>query len=271
MTKGRSGVSIYVAAAIAWRRGRRVALLAGFGYLGAAGLRAQDTFSLVLFDPATGAFVSAGGSCIDGDAIEGGAAVISHVLPGVGVVHTQSYYHADNQALGARLLAGGLSAKPLLDSLLAGDVSLTPSFRQYIVYTSAPATDHGAGAAYTGEDSADWKGHLVGPGYVLAGNILLDSTVLRRMETALLDARERGGDVAAQGRAALRAAAFPGADRRCLEAGLSCRSAFFRLALPTDAPDDLTVDARVLYPDGDRDPILTLLEQVRNPAPPSGQ
>ena len=234
-----------------------------------AGL-AQDTFSLVLFDAESGEFVSAGGSCIDGDAIAGGAAVISHVLPGRGVIHTQSYYHADNQALGTQLLAGGLSAKPLLDSLVANDVSLTPSFRQYIVYTAeveaggaddAPGRRRfrGARAAYTGDDSADWRGHRTGEGYVLAGNILLDSTVLLGMERALLVARVGGADLAAQGRAALRAAAFPGADRRCLAAGISCRSAFFRLARPDDQPDALTIDARVLYPEGGEDPIVTLL------------
>ena len=232
---------------------------------------AQDTFSFVLYDEATGAFVSAGGSCIDGDAVAGGAAVISRVLPGRGVIHTQSYYHADNQALGTRLLAGGLSAKPLLDSLIAGDVSLTASFRQYIVYTADGPGGRGQRAAYTGEDSADWKGHRSGEGYVLAGNILLDSTVLLRMEAALLAARSEGADLAAQGRAALRAAAVPGADRRCLAAGISCRSAFFRLALPDDAPGALAIDERVLYPEGGEDPVLTLLRRLEGEAGVAGR
>ena len=218
---------------------------------------AQDTFSFALFDARSGAFVSAGGSCIDGDAIAGGAAAVSEIVPGLGVVHTQSYYHPANQSLGARLLRAGLSAKPLLDSLRAADVSLTPSFRQYVA-----ATADGQTAAFTGDDCAEWAGQRSGEDYAIAGNILLDSTVLYAMERALLHARANGADLYEQARATLLAAGTPGADRRCLRAGLSCRSAFVRLALPDDEADRLTVDERVLYPIGGEDPILTLLRRL---------
>ena len=232
-------------------------LLFGCLYVSTSVVRGQDTFSFILHDAETGAFVSAGGSCIDGDAIPGGAAAVSKVLPGVGVVHTQSYYHPANQALGTRLLRAGLSAKPVLDSLIADDVSLTPGFRQYII-----ATSDGQTALYTGTECAAWAGHRSGPGYAMAGNILLDSTILLRMQGALLAARARGASLIDQARATLRAAAVPGADKRCLDAGISCRSAFLRMALPGDNPDELAVDARVLYPQDGRDPIASLLERL---------
>ena len=219
--------------------------------------RAQDTFSFVLFDAGSGAFVSAGGSCIDGDAIEGGAACVSAVVPGVGVVHTQSYFHPDNQALGTRLLRAGLSAKPLLDSLTTADVSLTPSFRQYAIVTADGRT-----AAYTGDECAAWAGHRRGKGYVLAGNILLDSTILETMERALRDARAGGANLYEQARATLAAAAAPGADRRCLSEGVSSRSCFLRLALASDGVSALVIDERVLFPDAGEDPIVTLLRRL---------
>ena len=222
---------------------------------------AQDTFSFVLYDARSGAFVSAGGSCIDGDAIAGGAAVVSRVVPGRGVVHTQSYYHPDNQALSARLLQVGLSAKPLLDSLTRADVSLTPSFRQYVAVSA-----DGEVAAFTGRDCAAWAGQRTGAGYAMAGNILLDSTVLAAMEAALLASRTRGDDMLQQARATLLAAATPGADRRCLADRISCRSAFLRLAFPDDAPSELALDVRVLYPEGGRDPIVSLLGRLEGNA-----
>ena len=56
-----------------------------------AGAPAQATFSIVAVDPATGEVGSAGASCISGSII------ISDVHPGVGVIHTQSYWNAANQ------------------------------------------------------------------------------------------------------------------------------------------------------------------------------
>lgn len=238
----------------------RSLLLFGFCWVLAKAV-AQDTFSLIAFDPATGQIVSAGGSCIDGNDIPGGAATISSVVAGVGVLHTQSYYSPVNQALGARLLALGLSAKLILDSLIGADVAFTPMFRQYAIMSRVAGKAEFA--AYTGQACQQWAGHIIGENYVLAGNILLDSTVLRRMEAGLLAARKTGEDVTHQAAAALEAVAFPGADRRCLRAGISCRSAFLRLSDPGDAPSKLSLDLKVEFPLAGEDPILILLRNLK--------
>ncbi|SVC36246.1 uncharacterized protein METZ01_LOCUS289100, partial [marine metagenome] len=47
----------------------------------------QDTFSIVAVDPVTQEVGSAGASCINGSII------ISDVHPGIGAVHTQSYWN----------------------------------------------------------------------------------------------------------------------------------------------------------------------------------
>ena len=222
---------------------------------------AQDTFSLVAGDPATGELVSAGASCLDGDVVPGGARVVSTVVPGVGALHTQSYYSADNQDRGAELLAGGTSARALVDDLVANDVSRAPTLRQYAAITLVGGAAETS--AFTGRDCAPYAGHVVGPELVVAGNILLDSLVLLRMRDAFRRAAAEGRPLVERAMLALEAVAYAGADRRCAPAGISSRSAFLRLALPTDEVGDLAVDLAVEYPVGGRDPIDLLAERFR--------
>lgn len=99
--------------------------------------------------------------------------------------------------------------------------------------------------------------------YAMAGNIFLDSTVPLETETALVSARSTGAGVFRQAVATLAAASFPGTDRRCLDAGISYRSAFLRLALPTDEIGRLTVGEYVADPSDGEDPISTLLRRVQ--------
>ena len=60
-------------------------------------INSQDTFSIVAVDTITGEIGSAGASCIDESQIEGGALIISDVIPGRGAIHTQSYWNVSNQ------------------------------------------------------------------------------------------------------------------------------------------------------------------------------
>ncbi len=222
-------------------------------------MRAQDTFSLLAYDSQTGEIVSAGASCIDANVVAGGARVISSIIPGVGAIHTQSLYMAEHQRLGDKLLSRRLSAKPLLDSLLKADVALQPSFRQYIVLTQVHEKQQLAGE--TGTNCFPWAGHWLGADVAIAGNILLDSLVLVRMREAYL--ATEGEWIGDKAMAALQAVAYPGADRRCLSAGLSSRSAFIRVARPTDPIDALTLDVLVDFPEPEADPIVTLAARYR--------
>jgi uncharacterized Ntn-hydrolase superfamily protein len=221
--------------------------------------QAQDTFSLLAFNKKTGEIVSTGASCIDGNAIPNGVHAISSIIPGVGAVHTQSLYVPQNQLLGDRLLSLGLSAKPILDSLLEADVALMPGFRQYLVVTTGGEPEV---AVFTGESCYPWAGQWQGDAVVIAGNILLDSMVIVHMREAYLGAEKAGLSLARRAIAAMVAVAYPGADRRCLDAGLSSRSAFLRLAKPSDTPDNLTIDIAIPFPAGGKDPVLLLQEAV---------
>ena len=57
-----------------------------------------STFSIVAVDIETGQVGSAGASCIPGSII------ISDIHPGVGAVHTQSYWHVLNQMYASELM-----------------------------------------------------------------------------------------------------------------------------------------------------------------------
>ena len=74
-------------------------VVAIFFILGISNLYSQHTFSIVAVDTITGEIGSAGATC--GDSIiwpgTAGAYIISDILPGVGAIHTQSFWLASNQ------------------------------------------------------------------------------------------------------------------------------------------------------------------------------
>ena len=127
-------------------------------------ITADDTFSIVAVDSETQEVGSAGASCI------GGSIIISDVHPGVGAIHTQSYWLAGNQNNAHDLMVDGLSPEQIIVWLEAHDVQGNPGVRQYGVVDLA---DGGRSAAFTGENCYDFKGHNTGQTYAIQGNILL--------------------------------------------------------------------------------------------------
>lgn len=209
-----------------------------FCLLIAAGIQAQDTFSIVAVDVSTGQVGSAGATCLDDGDIAGGAVIISDVIPDIGAVHTQSYWTPANQnAAHAQVTDNGLSPEELMDWLEQNDAENNPAIRQYgmadLVSGAARA------AAFTGTSCFDWKGHIVGDHYAIQGNILLGEDILTQMEAGFL---ETEGTLAEKLMAAMQGANVPGADTRCLNEGVSSQSAFLRVAYPGDDPNDLTLD-----------------------------
>jgi uncharacterized Ntn-hydrolase superfamily protein len=196
-------------------------------------LNAQDTFSIVAVDTLTGEVGSAGASCINGSII------ISDVHPGIGAVHTQSYWLQQNQDFASYYMEEGLSPAAIIDTMIHTDAEERPAFRQYGV-VRLNSTEHAA--AFTGDSCMDYKGHIVGPYYAIQGNILLGRQVLENMEANFL---KTAGPLADRLMAAMQGANIPGADTRCLQDGTSSKSAFIRVARPTDAPDALTLDINV--------------------------
>ena len=69
------------------------------------------TFSIVAVDTTTGEVGSAGGSCI------AGSIIISDIHPGIGAIHTQSYYLPANQSYASSLMEGGYSPLEIIELL----------------------------------------------------------------------------------------------------------------------------------------------------------
>ena len=206
----------------------------------------QDTFSIVAVDPQTQEVGSAGASCINGSII------ISDVHPGIGAVHTQSYWNSTNQNNASDLMDQGYTPDEIIEYLVENDAQGNPSIRQYGV---VDLVDGGRSAAFTGENCYDYKNHILGPTYSIQGNILLGQEVLDSMEVNFLNT---SGSLASRLIAAMQGAKIPGADTRCLSSGISSLSAFIRVAQPNNLEDSLYLHLNVNNTQPGIDPIDTL-------------
>jgi uncharacterized Ntn-hydrolase superfamily protein len=232
------------------------------------------TFSIVAVDTATGEAGSAGGSCI------AGSMIISDIHPGIGVIHTQSYYLSANQNYASSLMDLGYSPSEIILLLEENDVQNNPSIRQYGIVDLHNENNYGMlyehecneiegaiwqgelgsgelaecfdetssrSASFTGNNCSNWKGHINGINYAIQGNILLNEEILLAMESSFLNTN---GSLDQKLMAALQGAKVPGADTRCLDEGISTLSAFIRVAKPTDEDEyfmDLNVNSVITY------------------------
>ena len=196
-------------------------------------LVSQDTFSIVAVDTITGKVGSAGASCIQGSII------ISDIHPGVGAIHTQSYWNAINQDSAASLMDQGYSPQNIIDWLVENDAENNPAIRQYGIID---LIDGGRSAGFTGENCFDFKGHKLGENYAIQGNILLGQSILDDMEAAFLT---QYGTFEEKLMASLMAANVTGADTRCTPYGTPAISAFIRVADPDNSEDSLYMDINV--------------------------
>jgi uncharacterized Ntn-hydrolase superfamily protein len=204
-------------------------------------LRSQDTFSIVAVDTITGEIGSAGASCIDDSQIEGGALIISDVIPGRGAIHTQSYWNSTNQQNAHDRMVEGLSPQEIIDWLKTHDAQNNPAIRQYGI-VDFDLEGNARSAGFTGANCFDYKNHITGPNYCIQGNILLGQQILDSIEARFLDTE---GSFAEKMMAALQGAKVIGADTRCTANGTSSLSAFIRVARPEDPPGDFYCDLNV--------------------------
>ena len=196
-------------------------------------LVSQDTFSIVAVNPATGEVGSAGASCI------AGSIIISDIHPGVGAIHTQSYWNQSNQDSASSLMNLEYSPEEIIDWLIENDAQNNPSIRQYGIID---LIDNGRSAGFTGENCFDYKNHILGQTYAIQGNILLGQEILDSMEIAFISTY---GTLDEKLIAALLAANVPGADTRCLPYGTPALSAFIRMAKSEDENDSFFMDINV--------------------------
>jgi len=196
-------------------------------------IQSEDTFSIIAVDPLTGQVGSAGASCI------AGSIIISDIHPGIGVIHTQSYWNGTNQNNASDLMEEGVSPTGIISYLINNDIANNPSIRQYGV---VDLIEGGRSAAYTGENCFDYKGHILGDTYSIQGNILLGSEILENMENQFLSTE---GTLSQRLMASLQGANIPGADTRCMDDSLSSLSAFVRVAKYDDLNNDYYLDINV--------------------------
>ena len=210
-----------------------------------------STFSIVAVDLNNGQVGSAGASCI------GGSIIISDIHPGVGAIHTQSYWSGYNQIMASNLMDSGLSPDEIINYLIENDVNNNPSIRQYGI---VDIYEGGRSAAYTGENCMDYKNHILGTNYAIQGNILLNEQILINIENNF---NNTIGTLSDKLMAALQGANIPGADSRCLNNDTSSLSAFIRVAEPFDETDNFLLDLNINNTSNSQEPI-DLLQDLYN-------
>lgn len=157
------------------------------------------TYSIVARDPETGAL----GVAVQSSYFAVGTQV-SWAEPGIGAIATQAIAEVAYGPEGLELLAEGLSAREVLDRLLAADPGA--ALRQVAIVDA-----HGEVAAHTGVMCVPACAHAIGSGYSVQGNMLESDAVWQAMGPAFEQAT---GDLAERLTVALEAAERAGGDIR---------------------------------------------------------
>lgn len=130
------------------------------------------TFSITARCPQTGMVGTA--VCT---AIPGVGALASFGKAGVGAVSTQSFVNPYLGIDALDLLTGGADAQGALNTVIAGDPGRAT--RQLAIVDA-----HGGAAGFTGAECIPWFGHVVGDGYVVAANMMVDERTVAAMAAA---------------------------------------------------------------------------------------
>jgi len=191
----------------------------------------QDTFSIVAVDTITGEVGSAGASCLEIDHSRYQRTdFISQLIPGKGAINTQAYYHPVNQMTATTRLINGDSPEEVVSWMQENDIANRADLRQYGVVAIIDGRPEAA--AYTGSNTNNYHGQIIGRNYAIQGNILSGSEVLESMETHFLN---QPGSLSCKLMAALQGAKSIGADTRCFANGSSSLFAFLSVSLPNDS------------------------------------
>ena len=129
---------------------------------------------------------------------------VPHAEAGVGAIATQAQTNTVYGVNGMKLLKMGFSPNAALEIILKEDVARET--RQVIIIDK-----NGQTAAFTGKETIEWKGHLIGKDYVVAGNLLTGKHVIEAMAQTF----ERSqGELAEKLLVALEAGQEAGGDKR---------------------------------------------------------
>ncbi|HKZ95050.1 MAG TPA: DUF1028 domain-containing protein [Candidatus Bathyarchaeia archaeon] len=110
-------------------------------------------------------------------AIPAVGSTVPHVEVNVGAIATQAQTNISYGIEGLKLLKQGLLPQEALDAMLTKDKDREK--RQVIMLDA-----QGRAAAFTGNETEDWKGHHIGTNHVAAGNLLAGAQVVEAMTAA---------------------------------------------------------------------------------------
>jgi uncharacterized Ntn-hydrolase superfamily protein len=99
---------------------------------------------------------------------------VPHAEADVGAIATQANTNVFYGVNGLKLLKKGFPPQTALEAMLKEDKERET--RQVIIIDK-----NGRIAAFTGKKTIEWKGHLVGKGYAVAGNLLVGKRVIEAM------------------------------------------------------------------------------------------
>jgi len=220
----------------------------------------QTTYSIVAVDIKTGEVGSAGASCVDLDRFGFDTDdFVGDLFPGQGAINTQAWYIPQNQQNAAIIFESGKTPDQILQWLTKNDADGNPNLRQYGVVRIAEGGVQAA--AFTGDSTISYAGHIIGDFYTIQGNILSGADVLERMEEALLNTE---GSLTCKLLAAMEAAAYPGADSRCLGNVTSSLFAYLKVAQPNDPMYEPSVLYSVRTAKGEeKEPVILLRNKMR--------
>ena len=200
----------------------------------------DNTFSIVARDPVTGAL----GAAVSTARLAVGNRVL-HVEHNVGAIATQANTNPLLAKEALQRLQNGVTAKDALDAVLQADEKRDE--RQLSIIDAK-----GNVAAFTGTKPDDYKNHIVGKDFIVAGNILVGKETLEAMATAF-DALK--GTLADRVMAALEAGQQAGGDRRgkisaaivVVNQAPSSTGYAKNIDLRIDSSKDPVAELRVLY------------------------
>jgi uncharacterized Ntn-hydrolase superfamily protein len=186
--------------------------------------KASATWSIIVFDRATGMIGVAAASCTSD--VYG----ILGMVPGTGVLVAQANEHQPAMREALRLLRAGVAPDSVLRVITSIAIDSASRDRQYGIATLA-----GGQVQFTGAALHDYRGERSADGILIQGNILAGPAVLDRALEAVQHARAAGQPLEEVVMAGLKAGADAGGDSRC--GAQRATAAFLAIAKAGDVPN----------------------------------
>ncbi|WKA57784.1 DUF1028 domain-containing protein [Planococcus shenhongbingii] len=216
-----------------------------------------NTFSITARDEKTGQF---------GVAVSTKVPAVGCLCPfvkaGVGAIATQSFVNPYIGINGLKYLEEGLSAQQVMERILQEDPE--PAIRQFGIVDK-----QGNAVAFSGDKCDGWYGHVTGPNYAIAGNMLVGEETIQEMKKSFDSTSEL--TLAERLIAAMEAGQAAGGDKRGRQsASLKVYSTeeYPLVDLRVDEHPDPVKELRRIFEVAQKElfPFVEMLPTLKNPA-----